>query len=231
MTRARAQSERASVIAAADDAAAVRGALDSGTPAAVLREAALGAGAHAVLFELEQLRRGATGASTDTPRVEVRLQAHPVLLGRDHAYLAVVTRGHPAFEDDPRFKTVLEDGGRLATLGAGPKNMNPLFSTLVSDVNRVWDTNQLLPDVYDAMIQHPEVTAGRITEREAIEALFAADARYADDTDYDMVPFGWSGGYNSNSYVSGLLAATGWEAARPPDVPGWDKPLPERLFR
>ena len=217
-------------LAASRDPAFVRGYLDAGGDAGALREAALRAGAQAVLFELAQLVRGQRGSSTDTPRVEVRLQTHPVFLGRGHAYLAVISAGHPAFEDDPRFANLSPDGRRFCTLGAGPRAWIPVFGTLVSDLNRRTDASALLPDTYDAEIQHPGVHAGEITEREAIERLFAADAAYDDATGYDIVPFRWSRGYNSNSYLSGLLAAAGWHAARPPSVPGWDKPLPKAMF-
>ena len=222
--------EIAARLADRDDPAAVRAYLDHGGDPARLRTAALNAGAQAVLFELRQILRGRSGASTDTPRVEIRLQTHPVFLGRDHAYLAVISANHPAFENDPRFANVAPDGRRFCTLGAGPKNFVMIFGTLVSQVNRRTDTTALLPDTYDAEIQHPGVLSGEITEREAVERLFAADAGYGDDIGYDAVPFRWSRGYNSNSYVSGLLAAAGWHAKRPPSVPGWDKPLPPSMF-
>ena len=216
------------VIAAGPDG--VRPYLEAGGDPGRLREAALRAGAQAVLHELHAMQRGLAGHSTDSPRVEVRLHTHPVIARRGHAYLLIASAGHPAFEDDPRFANLLPDGRRFATLGAGPRDMQPFFSTLVSDVNRAWDTTSLLPDTYDAGIQHPDVVGGRATEREVIERLFAADATYDDATDYDMVPFRWSSGYNSNSYISGLLAATGWTVARPPRVPGWGKPLPKEAF-
>ena len=215
--------------AAADDPRPVRSLFEAGEGAA-LRDAALRAGAQAVLHELGALERGARGQSTDDHLIEVRLHTHPVFMGRGHAYLLIASDDHPAFRRDERFAHLLPDGRRYATLGAGPKNMNPFFSTLESRVNRFFDANPLLPDTYDAGIQHPDVLAGLATEREVVERLFAADARYSDMTDYDMVPFRWSGGYNSNSYLSGLLAATGWEATKPPRVPGWTKPLPPSAF-
>ena len=218
----------AAVLAAGPDG--VRAFLAQGGDSDLLREAALRAGHQAVLHELRAVSRGLSGHSTDDHLIEIRLHTHPVLARRGHAYLMVISAGHPAFEDDPRFANVLPDGRRYATLGAGPRNMQPFFSTLVSNVNRAWDTTQLLPDTYDAGIQHPDVLAGRATEREVVERLFAADARYSDAFDYDAVPFRWSSGYNSNSYISGLLAATGWRVAKPPRVPGWTKPLPREAF-
>jgi hypothetical protein len=222
--------EAAETLALGDDPAGVRAYIEAGGDTDALRSVAERHAARAVLFELAQLLRGQRGASTDTPRVEVRLQAHPVFLGRDHAYLAVVSRGHPFFDRDPRFRNGAEGGARFCTLGAGPKHMIPIFGTLVSDLNRLTDVSGLLPDTYDAELQHPAVLAGRATEREAIEALFAADGGYCDKLDYDPVPWRWSDGYNSNSYIAGLLAATGWRAEKPPSVPGWNKPLPPGAF-
>jgi hypothetical protein len=214
-----------------DDAHAVAGFLaDHHDLADLLEEAALRAGADAVLHELTLLSAARAGQSLDTPRIEVRLQGHPVFAGRDHAYLMVIVDDHPAFEDDPRFANVLEDGRRYATLGAGPKNMNPFFSTLVSKVNRHWDTNPLLPDTFDIEIQHPDVIAGRRTERAVVEELFATDAGFNDGLDYDIVPFRWSGGYNSNSFLSGLLEVSGWDVEAPDGLPGWDKPVPDHAF-
>jgi hypothetical protein len=41
-------------------------------------------------------------------------------------------------------------------------------------------------------------------------ALLAADSRYCDCLDYDLFPGALPGdGYNSNSYVAGLIEATG----------------------
>ncbi|MBB4658484.1 hypothetical protein [Parvularcula dongshanensis] len=218
-------------IVAADEAGAVRDFIEADPEAeGALREAASRHGADAVLHELDAIALGREGRSTDTPHLEVRLQAHPVFAGRNHAYLMVIVDDHPAFEGDPRFTRTLPDGRRYATLGAGPKDMNPIFGTLVSSVNRAWDASLLIPDTYDAEIQHPLVVSGEMTEREAVERLFEVDARYADLTDYDMIPFRWSGGYNSNGYLSGLLEVVGWSPEAPPHVPGWDKPLPGAAF-
>lgn len=195
-----------------------------------MRAAAMEAGAEAVLHELDLLEKAEAGQSLDTARIEVRLQGHSVILGRDHAYLMVIVDDHPAFDDDPRFSNTLPDGRRFATLGAGPQNMMPFFSTLISGVNRKADLSHLLIDTFDHEIQHPHVEAGIMTERAVVDMLFAADARYSDQLDYDIVPFRWSDGYNSNSFIAGLLTATGWQVSRPGRVPGWDKPVPEDWF-
>lgn len=214
-----------------DDAdAAARFTRDHPDHARLLVEAARKGGARRVLHEAEVLLGTPPGQSLDTPKIEVRLQGHSVLLGRDHAYLMVIVDDHPAFEDDPRFDNQLPDGRRYATLGAGPRNMMPLFSELVSGVNRKADLCPILIDTFDLEIQHPGVEAGLATERAVVEALFTTDARYGDSVSYDIVPFDWSDGFNSNSFVAGLLEVTGWEVERPGRVPGWEKPLPAEAF-
>ncbi|NNU14744.1 hypothetical protein HK107_00215 [Parvularcula sp. ZS-1/3] len=218
-------------IAKADDpdrAASLLRAEPEALPA--LQKAARAAGAVKVLHELSVLEAAKATGTTDTPKIEIRLQGHSVLAGRDHAYLMIIVDDHPAFAEDQRFQSVLEDGRRYATIGAGPRNMMPFFSDLVSGVNRKADLSDLLTDTFDVDVQHPEVNAGRVTERAIVDALFEADARYSDGLAYDILPFNWSDGYNSNSYVAGLLQATGWEVDRPGRVPGWHKPVPKEKF-
>jgi hypothetical protein len=211
------------------DAAAAFLSLHPGRAAELRREASK-AGADAVLFELDRLAEGRNGKSTDTPALKLRLQGHSVLLGRDHAYLMVIVDDHPAFEGDTRFHRQLPDGRRYATLGAGPRGMMPVFSTLVSGVNRAADLSPLLADTFDLAIQHPDVEAGRRTERDVVDELFAVDAAFSDELPYDILPFPWSDGYNSNSYIAGLLSVAGWQAERPGRVPGWTKPVPAEFF-
>jgi hypothetical protein len=202
-----------------------------GEAAGDLMEHAEASGAQAVLRELRLLTGRPPGQSLDTPDIAIRLQGHSVILGRDHAYLMVIVASdHPAFEDDPRFERRLPDGRRYATLGAGPRGMMPVFSTLVSGVNRAADLSHLLIDTFDMEVQHPEVEAGLRTERDVVDELLAVDAAYDDELPYDILPFPWSDGYNSNSYLSGLLEVTGWETERPGRVPGWNKPVPAEFF-
>ncbi len=71
-----------------------------------------------------------------------------------------------------------------------------------------------------------------MSEGEFIERLFAADAAYQDDLDYDLFPGAFSGqGYNSKSYVEGLIkAAQGRSPAFGHTYGGWD-PVPPGSFR
>jgi hypothetical protein len=52
-----------------------------------------------------------------------------------------------------------------------------------------------------------------------------------------MIPSICPDGYNSNSYISGLLDAANIQkpplidSAIPPSFPGWDKPVPKEKFQ
>lgn len=159
---------------------------------------------------------------------EVRLQWHPVFGSSNHTLLRITPDNQQAYSDDARFSNVDSTGQRYATLGAGP-----VWGRLQSDVNRSSDA---APHEGGIVIQTPSGYAG---EDGFISKLFEADRNYGDNLDYDLFPaaegqgsiFIPDDGYNSNSYVSGLLGATGASAPNPPvSVPGYDKPVPAREF-
>ena len=72
-----------------------------------------------------------------------------------------------------------------------------------------------------------KVDLGGRDENKVISALFATTAAYKNDKPYDLNPKASSGGYNSNSFASGLMRAVGLV---PPtlriNTPGYTKPLP-----
>jgi len=60
--------------------------------------------------------------------------------------------------------------------------------------------------------------------------LIEAAGNYTNSVDYDLFP-GISNSYNSNSYVSGLLNATGGKSSvNMRNFVGGEKPLPKRYF-
>jgi hypothetical protein len=65
-----------------------------------------------------------------------------------------------------------------------------------------------------------------------VNRLFRLDANYRDNLPYDLSPQAAEPGYNSNSYVAGLLATAGFENIETPDrpTPGFDKPVPKQAF-
>ena len=160
---------------------------------------------------------------------EVKLQWHPVVGSANHTLVRITPENQAAYSNDARFNNVDESGRRYATLGAGPEG-----GRLVSNVNRESDA---APHTGGIKIDTP---ASFQSEDQFISALFEADSNYGDNLDYDLFPaaegkgsyFVADDGYNSNSYVSGLLGATGADAPQPPvTTPGYDKPVPEKEFK
>lgn len=159
--------------------------------------------------------------------------AHEVRLGADtgqyHMKLVIIPDNQKGYADDSRFFTN-NAGARVSTMGAGPENgslLRPL-GDLVSNHNRP-------RDVSETGFVVGEISPGKgDTEDALISRLFQADANYRDNLDYDFFP-GRSDGYNSNSYLTGLLQAVGIE--RPPipnqgtaPTPGAQKPVPRGCF-
>ena len=162
---------------------------------------------------------------TDPDGREIRLQWHMVEVGiatgKFHTLLTITPDNQGRYSSDDRFKNVGEDGRRYATIGAGPTSNLKLRS----DVNRGLDREQHGGGI---IVDVPE---GYANEDTYIDALFQLDSQYADDSNYDFFPSATSEGYNSNSYTSGLLNASGADAPTPHvDAPGYDKPLPTEEF-
>ena len=109
---------------------------------------------------------------------------------------------------------------KYATLGAGP-----IDGKLRSGINRK----------KDIMINiKKELIATGVSDSDVIDDLFLSEKNFRNDTsvDYEWFPLGFTNGYNSNSFTSGLLNSTRVILPNKPtySVPGWDKPLPNRYF-
>ncbi|MCG3145798.1 MAG: hypothetical protein HONDAALG_03474 [Gammaproteobacteria bacterium] len=159
---------------------------------------------------------------SDVFGLDVLQQSHPVALGQNHAKLLLVPINQDRWRGDPRFNNVLPDGRRYAALGAGPED-----GYLVSNFNRERDI-QLDHNVSSEACPVPDRYG---SEDQLIEALLAIDKAYGDRADYEWFPSRFSDGYNSNSYISGLLRAAGVDMPAPPSTPGYDKPLPMESAR
>lgn len=166
----------------------------------------------------------------------VLLAIHEVAGGYYHAKIVIIPNDQDTFRGDDRFETT-EEGRVFATLGAGPENgsiFRPL-GDLVSNPNRPNDVSEPFSIVAD-------ITPGQgDTENAMINRMFATDSNYNDGLDYDLFPStdpnagSANDGYNSNSYVYGLLGAMGAENIPQSNqdtmpTPGADKPVPERCF-
>lgn len=133
-----------------------------------------------------------------------------------------------AARNHPQFNNVDRDGNRYVVISAGPES-----NRLVSSPNRSSDLGPQEGAVEFA------IPKGK-SELQYFNDVARADSAYNDKLDYDLFPaqegqgsiFVPDDGYNSNSFVSGLLGATG---VKPPSIdtnlPGYDKPVPSRCFR
>ena len=166
--------------------------------------------------------------ATDPTGREILLQTHEVFPGARHAKVTIVPNNQQRYQNDPRFPNRLPDGRVFATIGAGPENASVSPGNLVADLNRERDVGKTMADENE--FSEPLVPPGG-DEDAAIQSLFAAEANYDDSENYDYFP-SQSGGRNSNSFVRGLLDATGFRGCPIPSrVPGFEFPVPGGSFR
>jgi RHS repeat-associated protein len=159
----------------------------------------------------------------------ILLATHNIAGGISHSKWVMIPDNQAQYRNNPLFQNRMPDGRRYATLGAGPEN-----GRLVSHPNRERDVN-----LSDNNFQREVGLPRGLTEDQTIARMFAADANYRDDLDYDYYPRGFFGGsdtdgYNSNSYARGLgeaVGLTGMPNLSGASVPGWSKPVPASSFR
>ncbi len=116
--------------------------------------------------------------------------------------------------------TVTNEEPTVTTFSAGPK-----FGNLVSELDRKSDSSE------------KNFTVGRVyppagvAAEQYVEFLLEADQNYCDCVDYDTFPEIMDG-YNSGSYVSGLINATGGSTSVDlSEYIGGGVPLPDAYFR
>jgi len=134
----------------------------------------------------------------------------------------VLLKGRRVLGQGP-FHTALEY--RYSTVSAYDSDSRPLFDgTLVSEVN--WPRD------------HPSLTLrlGDVAGPGGVASIYwnsllAADGRYDDDLRYDLFPSLGEAGYNSNSFVSGLVRATlGMSTIEMATFVGGETPVPVSAF-
>lgn len=160
------------------------------------------------------------------------LQGHGVLgSSHSHSFLRVTPadqttwlRGRPAAFPP---KNTDSFGNRFATIGAGPANKTPPFGKLTKGINRG-------TDVTDPTWLNIRLNVLPNDENKVIATLFDLYDKYNNDLDYHPLYPVSGNGYNSNSFVMGLLNAAGLSNpvyALYEDVfPGWGKPVPPNEF-
>jgi hypothetical protein len=113
--------------------------------------------------------------------------------------------------------------GSKTTIGAASSIWG---GPLVSDIHRPTDTDVTTKKGWVKLDIPPDC------EEEVCRRLMMLDRNYRDNLKYVMFPAARGDGYNSNSYVAGILKAAGIEPPRVPgaNVPGYNKPVPRGAF-
>ena len=151
------------------------------------------------------------------------------VLPSNKSHLTIVHTPEPneqgLYADKEGYVQDQETGNWYRTWGAGPSIL--IAGDLISDNNRTRDI-----DLSIKIYQSPNLVPIS-QEPYYINLLNQLDAGYKDNLTYDLFPnLNNPAGYNSNSYVSGLLNAAG---INPPQIndltlPGYKKPIPAENF-
>ena len=157
---------------------------------------------------------------TDPLGLTIFYANHPVAGDIYHSKIVIIPDEQAAYVNDPRFK-VNEQGQYSATIGAGPEGFP---WRLIAGVDRKRDVSQ--PCDNATPLHLPPVYRD---ENDAIKNLFDLANDYNRNPElYGLFPTNKGSYYNSNSFVSGLLNAAGFD---PPMntgayTPGYNKPVP-----
>jgi len=163
----------------------------------------------------------------------IELQWHEVVGDSYHTLLRITPTDQKYWSKDKLFNkfTKLNKVGDLYfTLGAGPE-----MGDLVSNINRTSDAEPHIGKYIQISIPK-----NYRDENEFIRKLIENDSKYKDHLDYDLFPakvgnevwYMADDGYNSNSYVAGLLISVGVSPPTPPvSTPGFQKPVPAKHFK
>jgi len=168
---------------------------------------------------------GAAGFGIDAnPATTVAVYAHSVAFGNYHCKIVITVNpddeksitGLPTLQTDA-------NGNKYFTMGAGPSGALG-SGNLVSNFNRSTDTN-LSSSTLQGVVSSSNVV-------DLVQKLINADGKYPDNLTYELFPSSTSSGYNSNGYVSGILAAVGATAPTTNvNTPGYNKPVPATNFQ
>lgn len=155
-------------------------------------------------------------------------QVAPGLSSARHLALRFTPEDQSKTRRDPQFDNIDENGQRYVVISAGPES-----GRLYSRPNRSSDMGK-----QEGSLEFSPPKG--MSEFEYFNEVAVADGNYEDNMDYDLFParegqgsiFVADDGHNSNSFVSGLLEATGVKAPEIEGInlPGYDKPVPKRCF-
>jgi RHS repeat-associated protein len=173
---------------------------------------------------------------------------HLVAFGNYHTSIIIIVDSNSKFYNDPQFLTFGNPKLNLKyiTIGAGPTTTIGLFlpgkDRLVNGINRPKD--MILDNKVELLflkLFNPSnnICDKHINKDNTIDKLLELNDNYQKynelldfPLDYDLWPSPNNDGYNSNSFVHGLLLSSGIMNIPTPtfSVPGWNKPVSESMF-
>jgi len=179
----------------------------------------------------------------------------PESLGFAHVSIKIQPENQEKYANNRYFNNINNNGKRYATIGAGPDDASigrmffgfDLFGNLIAGqdfdkngLNRKRDIDRSIK-VYES-----ENLVSADQEDYYIAKLFQANKNYQNQLEYELFPQQNESGYNSNSYVSGILLATNLPVPELPSytqkttdgtvaipiykTPGYNKPVPAHNF-
>ena len=145
--------------------------------------------------------------NVDPDGLKVYLKSHHVSFGWYHLSIIVIPDNQQLYANESRF-TKNADGFWMMTLGAEPIK-SPLPSNTGCMVTRInYKADMDFTSGNAAIVEIPLPKKYK-TEDEWIVDLYQGTFRFSIWLNYDLFPAKGTDGYNSNSFVSGLLLLTG----------------------
>jgi hypothetical protein len=174
--------------------------------------------------------------ATDRFGLDIDYANHEVAGGIYHSFLLIIPNNQGKYANDPRFQNINANGDRFATIGAGPAYVGMdmhMLGHLVAGINRPKDVGDPIH-----LKKKLELPCRYKTEDQAIDRLFELEANYnKHPRGYTLFPvnfFGLPLGTNSNSFVSGIGNAAGFDMPQVGTVgvtPGYQNPVSPDLFQ
>lgn len=156
----------------------------------------------------------------------VYVGAHNVAGGFNHTSVIMFVDQDSEYYNHPDFLDIDGEEIKYATIGAGR-----VSGELVSGLNRIRDFNLSIKAEFISLGEINDGVIGQLFELEANYEQNVANPN--NSIRYQLFPRASNDRHNSNSFISGLLNAAGFNHlnhAPTLNVPGWDKPVPREMF-
>lgn len=161
---------------------------------------------------------------SDISGLEIAYANHLVALGYYHSKIIITPENQAKYENNPLFQNFDSKGRRYATIGAGPEN-----GDLIAAMNRERDLSE--PCHNRKILKLPILYKN---EDEAIQELLKKLTKYnLKPLPYTLFPESGKQEYNSNSFISEIGKAAGFELplTTGAKTPGYENPVPEGQFK